>query len=391
MESKVGNAKIVIITGEPSGDFLGSQLMAALKKKNSSLGFYGLGGDLMEKEGLKSFFPFSDLAIIGIFENIKKSIRAWRRLKETAKLIQDIKPDVVVTIDFPGFNFRLARLLKKTLKHTPLIHYVAPTVWAWRSGRAKKIAPIFNHLLALFHFEPPYFKKHGLPTTFVGHPIVQMGLSVGDGDKFRNEHAILKTDTVITILPGSRESELTHHLGAFQEAVEQINKRVMGLKVVMPTLGHLASIIKDHWHTSVPTIIITDPLAKKDAYAASQVAIAASGTIALELAQAKLPMIIAYKVSWLNAWLVRRLIKIRYFCMVNILLRRSVVPELLQENCTPDNLTLEVLKILKNPHKTNQQHEAFQRIDGLLRPSGDMEPSEKAAEIVLRYLPSKKE
>ncbi|HCI48921.1 MAG TPA: lipid-A-disaccharide synthase [Holosporales bacterium] len=377
--------KVVLVAGEPSGDFLGAQLMKALKKKTDFIEFFGIGGYLMEKEGIRSFFPLSDLSIMGIFENWRQTLKAWKRLKETKNLIVGINPDLVVTMDFPGFNFRLGKGLRKRLKETPLIHYVAPTVWAWRPGRAKKVSKFLTHLLTLFPFEPPYFKKYKLPTTFVGHPVVELGFDEGSKQRFMKRYEISKEETLLTILPGSRIVELKHHLDIFQKTVDMISTRIPRLKVVIPTLPDLEGYLKSHWSSSVPMILVTEIQEKKDAYAASSMAIAASGTIALELAQANLPMIIAYKVSPVSAWIIRASVQVKYCCMVNILLRKYIVPEFLQKDCTPTKLCLEALKILKNPQKRQQQLEAFARVNELLRPA-TMTPSEKAASVVLRYL-----
>ena len=385
MVSQQQKYKIVLVAGEPSGDFLGAQLMKALKQRNPFLEFYGVGGHLMSEEGLQSFFPLSDLAIMGIFESFGQAFKVWRRLTEVTDFISSLQPDVIVTIDFPGFNFRLGKRLKKRLKETPLIHYVAPTVWAWRRGRAKKVSKFLNHLLTLFPFEPPYFKKHNLPTTFVGHPVTEMDFANGNPAHFMEKYNISATDTLVTVLPGSRRGELNHHVKIFQQTIDKLKTQIPSLKVVIPTLPGIKEHLERQWTSKVPTFFITEVAEKKDAYAASQIAVAASGTIALELAQARLPMVIAYKISRLNALLVKVLVQVRYFCMVNILLRRYVVPELLQKNCTVSNLTLEALKLIRNPQKKAQQEEAFQRVDGLLKPSQGL-PSEKAAEVVLRYL-----
>ena len=198
-------------------------------------------------------------------------------------------------------------------------------------------------------------------------------------------YEISKEETLLTILPGSRIVELKHHLDIFQKTVDMISTRIPRLKVVIPTLPDLEGYLKSHWSSSVPMILVTEIQEKKDAYAASSMAIAASGTIALELAQANLPMIIAYKVSPVSAWIIRASVQVKYCCMVNILLRKYIVPEFLQKDCTPTKLCLEALKILKNPQKRQQQLEAFARVNELLRPA-TMTPSEKAASVVLRYL-----
>ncbi|MDC0349003.1 lipid-A-disaccharide synthase [Alphaproteobacteria bacterium] len=376
--------KIVLVAGEPSGDLLGAQLMKALKKKEKSpLSFYGIGGALMEAEGLKSFCPLSDLSIMGFFENWKKLLKVKKRLKETGDSIVEINPDVIITIDFPGFNFRLGRFLKTNLKNTPLIHYVAPTVWAWRKGRAKSSSKFLDHFLALFPFEPIYFKKYK-PITFVGHPVVEMGFDEGRADRFQKKHGISKKDTLLTLLPGSRAGELKRHLPIFMEMVQLLKKRIPNLKIVMPTVPEVEIYLKKHWKSEVPTVFTVDHVEKVDAYAASQMAIAASGTVALELSQAGLPMIITYKISVINAFIVRQLIQMRYFCMINILLRKKVVPELLQKDCTAQKLSLEALKILRNPQKQEQQRDAFKQVGNLLKPKEGL-PSEKAAEVIQGY------
>ena len=377
--------KIVLVAGEPSGDLLGAQLMKALKKKEKRpLKFYGIGGALMEAEGLQSFCPLSDLSIMGFFENWKKILKVKKRLKETGNSIVEINPDVIITIDFPGFNFRLGRFLKKRLKDTPLIHYVAPTVWAWRKGRAKESSKFLDHFLALFPFEPIYFKKYK-PITFVGHPVVEMGFDEGRADRFQKKHDISKKETLLTLLPGSREGELKRHLPVFIDLVQILKKRIPNLKIVMPTVPEVEAYLKKNWVSDVPTFFTTDYKDKIDAYAASQMAIAASGTVALELSQAGLPMIVTYKVSAISAFIVRRLIQVRYFCMINILLRKKIVPELLQKDCTAQKLSFEALKILRNPQKQEQQKDAFKKVGNLLKPKEGL-PSEKAAEVVQGYL-----
>lgn len=379
--------KIVIIAGEPSGDFLGARLMAALKDSTGghSLQFYGVGGRGMKAEGLASFVPLSQLSVMGFFEvigRLKNIIATYFYIK---KKIIALGPDVVITIDFPGFNFFLGRALRRALGATPLIHYVAPTVWAWKKKRARKVAKFLTEVLALFPFEPPYFERHNLKCTFVGHPLVEMRLDQGDGKAFRKIHGIDAKDTVYILLPGSRLGEVKRHTPVFIQMLNILQQTVPRLHVVLPTLEGLVPEIRSLWKTDIPTTFITDVSQKKDAYAAADVAVAASGTIALELAAAGVPMVITYKVSALSAWLVKRLVSTRYFCMINILLRRNIVPELLQQDCTGSKLALESLKVLRNPQKRQQQKDAFKRVMQMLMAKEGL-PSEAAAKAVLYYL-----
>lgn len=379
--------KIVIIAGEPSGDFLGAQLMHALNNsaEEHTLKFYGVGGEHMKTKGLESFVPLSQLSVMGFFEvfgRLKKIISTYFYIK---KKIISLRPDVVITIDFPGFNFFLGRALRRALGVTPIIHYVAPTVWAWKKKRARKVAKFLTEILALFPFEPPYFERHKLKCTFVGHPLLEMELNQGDGKAFCEAHGIHAKDTVYILLPGSRLGEIKQHIPVFVQMLEILKQTVPRLHVVLPTLPDLIPEIKKIWQTDVPTIFVSDISQKKDAYAAGDVAVAASGTIALELAAASVPMIITYKVSPLSAWLVKRFVSTRYFCMINILLRRHVVPELLQHDCTGSKLALESLKVLRNPQKRQQQKDAFERVIHMLTPKTGT-PSAAAAQAVLHYL-----
>ncbi len=242
--------------------------------------------------------------------------------------------------------------------------------------------------MALFPFEPPYFTKHNIKCTFVGHPITEKGLSEGDDQAFQRKYDIKANETVFMLLPGSREGELKYHIPVFLDMLHILERTVPRMRVVIPTLPHLMSTYEKKWVTNVPTAFITEQQDKKNAYAAAHLAVAASGTVALELADAKLPMLITYKVSPISAWLVRRLVQTRYFCMINILLRRHVIPELLQEDCTGSKLALEALKVLRNPQKRQQQLDAFARVHSMLKSAGQS-PSEKAADVVLKYLQEK--
>ena len=236
---------VFLSAGEPSGDFLGSQLMKALKKQlGANVTFVGLGGSLMAAEGLPSLFPIEELSIMGLAEIIPHIRRIRNRIQETVEAIETIRPDVVVTIDSPGFNFRVGKRLKKRIKSIPLVHYVAPSVWAWRPKRAHAVAQFLDHLLVVFPFEPPYFLKEGLPTTFVGHPVVELGLEKLHDPTFRTRHEIGAQAPILTLLPGSRRGEISRLLPVFQETVVKLQQRYPDLQVVIPTLPHLVDQIK---------------------------------------------------------------------------------------------------------------------------------------------------
>jgi lipid-A-disaccharide synthase len=370
-----------IIAGEPSGDQLGAKLMASLKMQTKNqIDFKGIGGLSMESQGLQSLFPMSDISLMGFVEVVPHLKNILTRLKETIADIKKTKPDVLITIDCPGFSLRVAKKVKKI--GIPVIHYSVPSVWGWRPGRAKKYAKILTHAMALFPFEPSYFVKEGLPCTFVGHPLVEMGIGQAAGSSFRKKYKIPATATVLCLLPGSRLNEVKKLLPVFKEALMKLKKKKKDFYIVIPTLPFLRELVEEavlSW--KIPSIITIDQHEKYQAMAASNIALAASGTVSLELALAGVPMVITYKVNPMTAWIVRKLIRVRHVCLVNIILGKRVVPELLQENCDP-HLIAEELQILLQAKPAQEQMKAFKELEGLLQNGREL-PSTLAAKVVL--------
>jgi lipid-A-disaccharide synthase len=381
---------IFLSAGEPSGDFLGSRLMISLKNQlKGNVTFMGVGGSLMEAEGLPSLFPMKELSIMGLAEILPHILRIRRRIRETVTYVEQKKPHVVVTIDAPGFNFRVGKALKKRLPSIPLIHYGAPSVWAWRSGRAGKIAQFLDHLLALFPFEPPYFLKENLPTTFVGHPVTEISPALDSS--FRARHNIAPSVPLLTLLPGSRQGEISRLMPVFQETIKNLQKKIPDLHVVIPTLPHLQKEIENR--LIVPATIIVGQAEKFAAYNASQVALAASGTVSLELAVAKLPMVIGYKVNILTYLLLKLLVKVKYVCLVNILLNKPVVPEYVQKECCVKNLSEALGKFLGKEGITEceKTRQLLQNAVTLLTPpaqchQNSLSPSDCAAREVCKFI-----
>ncbi len=332
--------------------------MKALKSQlGDKVAFMGVGGDLMTAEGLSSLFPIEELSIMGLAEVIPHIRRIRRRIQETVTAIETARPDIVVTIDAPGFNFRVGKALKKRLQSIPLVHYVAPSVWAWRPGRARAIAQFLDHLLVLFPFEPSYFLKEGLATHFVGHPVVEVGIGKAKDPSFRVRHNIPETAPVLTLLPGSRRGELSRLLPVFEETTVRLQKQYPDLRVIIPTLPHLKSQILGQF--TLPVTIVTTPSEKFAAYQESWAALAASGTVSLELAAAGLPMVIAYKINPLTHFLVKRLVKVKYACLVNLLLNKGVVPEYLQEDCTAEKLEMALERFFSKDRMGENGYERF--------------------------------
>lgn len=379
---------IFLIAGEPSGDVLGARLMAALKQATGGqVRFAGIGGERMIAEGLDSLFPMEELTLMGLAELLPKLPRLIGRIGQTAAAILASTPDAVVTIDAPDFCFRVLKKVRRADAGIKLIHYVAPTVWAWRPGRARKIAAFLDHLLVLLPFEPPYFEAVGLPATFVGHSIVEAGVKTGNGPAFRARHGIAPDEPLLCVLPGSRRSEVKLLLPDFAATLALLKQSHPGLRVVVPTLGKVAAAVTAaavHW--PVPALVVQGDGEKYDAMAASDAALAASGTVALELALAGLPAVIAYRIHPLTYYLYRRLIRVKYANLVNIMLDRMLVPERLQQDCTPDRLAAAVDRLLTDPAARREQVEGVVQVARWLGQDGPRTPSQRAADAVLRVV-----
>lgn len=372
-----------LIAGEPSGDVLGGKLIAAMQQKSSEpIAFHGIGGARMEEQGLSSLFPMAELSIMGFVELIPHIPKILKRIDQTVEDILAKKPDVVITIDSPGFTFRIAKKLQNS--GIKLMHYVAPTVWAYKPERAAKIAALYDELLVILPFEPPYFEKEGLKTHFIGHPIVEDKMLLGDKDRFLNRYTIAKDAKLVTMLTGSRKTETKRLLPVFKKVIEKLSKQFPDLQVVLPTVPALESTLSQFVKTlSVPAYVITDKHEKWDAYAASEAALAKSGTATLELALAGLPMVITYKVSRFSAWMLRRMIQVEYVNLINILQNKEVIPECLQEECNPSRLAAEMTVLLSDPVKAKAQSAACQSSFRELGLGKSPSPSERAAAIIL--------
>ncbi|MBF0267066.1 MAG: lipid-A-disaccharide synthase [Alphaproteobacteria bacterium] len=379
--------RFFLIAGEPSGDFLASRLMLALQSASDGrASFAGVGGENMAAQGLQSLFPIADLSVMGLVEVLPRLPLILKRLDQTLAAIERFQPHAVITVDSWGFTGRVARALYKQGSRIPRIHYVAPMVWAWKEIRAKGVARYVNRLLALFPHELPYFQRHGLDTICVGHPVIESGADAGDAEAFRSRHGIGRDVPLLAVLPGSRMGEVKRLLPVFEQAVKLIAKRHPGLTVLVPTVdtvaGPVASSVAD-W--SVPTLVLRGTQEKYDAFAAARAAMAASGTVALELAMARLPHVVAYKLNPITVMAARRLFKIPYVNLSNILLERLAVPELLQEECTPDRLSGEVLALMADGERRQSQ---IQDLDEAMRRLGlgGSSPSQRAAQAVLEMI-----
>ncbi len=375
-----------LIAGEASGDLLGAKLMMSLKRLRPELEFSGLGGTKMRAQGLDSLFDNRELSLMGFAEVLPHIRKLKARMAQVAADIIAKQPDVVVTIDSPGFNFRLVKMLRASgeANNIKFMHYVAPTVWAYKPKRAEKIAKIFDKLLVLLPFEPPYFEKHGLSTKFVGHPVLEDDYTRADEHAFREKHGILPNDPILLLLPGSRPTEIRRHMEIYLDTLDQLTTRFGNLTEVIVVPPNMREEIESYL-TDWPghPIVVSEQEEKHDAFAASTVALVKSGTITLELACARVPMVVTYRVSAITAWLLRRMIKIKYASLVNLLLDREAIPELIQENCNPDKLATKLAGFLINKDKGIQQVEAAQEALAMLIPDNGDKPSDLAAKELL--------
>jgi lipid-A-disaccharide synthase len=374
---------IFIVTGETSGDNLAGRLMAALKRETGGrIRFAGVGGAQSESQGLKSLFPMSDLTVMGLAEVVPHLPRIIRRINQTAAAARQLKPDAVVTVDSPGFCLRLAHHLRGS--GIPVIHYVAPQLWAWGPFRARKLRKRVDHIMALLPFEVPFFAQYGIPATYVGHPTIDAGAERGNGKAFRARHGLPPNAPVLCMLPGSRAGEVRRMLPVFGDALALLKEKFPDLQIVIPTVDSVGEAVRDltrNW--PFPVITVSDMAERFDAFAASNAAMAKSGTVTLELALAGVPMVVAYRISPTSAFLVRRMgVSVEHASLVNLLLGRQMVPEFLQEDCTGPKIAEAIAEILScETTREAQQKDLKDVVKALGEPVPS--PSERAAKAVL--------
>lgn len=372
--------KVFLIAGESSGDKLGAALMVGLKTLVADVEFIGIGGPLMEAEGMQSQFPMSELSVMGIAEILPKYRALKRRISETAETVLAEDPDVMITIDSPDFCLRVAKIVKAA-RAIRTVHYVAPSVWAWREGRAVKMAKVIDHVLALLPFEPPYMEAVGMRCDFVGHPVVAEDQASDEDAQAWRENVGIGNAPMILALPGSRRGEVSRLGETFADALATVVKAHPNARVVVPTVPHLEAMVREmtaDW-AGDPVVICNDMVAKRAAFAAADIALAASGTVSLELAANETPMVIAYDMNWFSRQIIKRMLKIDTVTLVNLVSETRAVPELLGEDCEADKIANTVLTVMNNP---NDQIAAMNDTMDKLGRGGDA-PGLRAARAVL--------
>ena len=381
---------LFLIAGEPSGDKLGGALMAGLKALEPGVSFTGIGGVDMAAQGLESRFPMEELSVMGIAEVLPKYRQLKRRIAETAAAVAETRPDALITIDSPDFCLRVAKAAKKLGYDGPVIHYVAPSVWAWRPGRAAKMAKVVDHVLALLPFEPPYMEAAGMSCDFVGHPVVaEERATKAEAAAFRAAQGIAPDAPLVLCLPGSRRGEVSRLGPRFDEALIRVRDRIPELRVVIPTVPGVSRLVREmtrRWPTA--PIVVEDAEGKRAAFQAANLALAASGTVSLELAANAVPMVIAYDMAPLSRWIIGMLLKTDTVTLVNLVSDTRAVPEFLGSNCRADAIAAALLDLLEHPEKRAAQAEAMSLTMKRLG-EGGAPPGLRAAKSVLDFLARK--
>jgi lipid-A-disaccharide synthase len=374
--------KIFILTGEPSGDKLASKVIQEFKKNNSEIEYLSVGGENLKALGIKSIYDLKEITYIGFTSVIKNIFKINRKINDTVKAIKDFKPDILFSVDSPDFTLRVAERLKKQDPKIKTVHYVAPQVWVWREGRVKKIKNYIDHILLLFNFEKPYFDKENMSNEFVGHPL----LDVSSESKIDINQIFEKNKALISVFPGSRESEIQVLMPIILEFIKLMNNNYQDFIYIFHSTKQyydlIQSIIKSENLNNCE--IISDDKIKSHTLKKSIFAIVKSGTVSLEICKSKVPSVILYKMNFLNYLIVKSLVKVKFANIINIAAGKEIIPELLQSKCNPKDLFKAVSAFIDNPNKIKEQVEKTQSI--LKKFQTDVSSSKLASRALSKFL-----
>ena len=378
--------RVALVAGEPSGDQLGFKLMRALRAAaNGRIEFFGVGGEAMAADGMKSFFPMSEIAVMGILPVLAKLPTLLARIRQTADAIIEGSPDALVIIDSPDFTHRVARRVRATLPRLPVVNYGSPTVWAWRPGRAKAMRGYVDCVLALLPFEPAAHERLGGPRcVYVGHPLIERL----DELRPNTEEAARRAASPprIVVLPGSRRAETARLMEDFGAALTLVSRNVGAIEAVLPTLPHVEAEVRARaaaW--SVTPRIVVGEAEKLAAFRGARAALAKSGTGTLELALAGVPMVGAYKIARRDVWL-KYFVSVSTILLPNLILGERAIPELLQRDCTPAALAGALEPLMGDGPERRTQLDALARLDQVMRFDDGKAPSAHAAAAVLETI-----
>jgi lipid-A-disaccharide synthase len=374
---------VFLVAAEESGDRLGAALMRALRERTGGqVRFAGVGGREMAAEGVASLYPIDDLPIIGFSAIPRRIPKILRLMRLTAKTVVAQRPHVLVVIDSPGFTRGIARRVRAADPAIAIVEYVSPSVWAWRPGRARVMRAYIDHILALLPFEPEVHRRlGGPPCTYVGHPLAEEVHDLRpDAEEARRR---LAAPPVLLVLPGSRGGEIERLLAVFADTVALVQEKVGPIEVVIPTIPHLVDPLRQgtaQW--PVQPRIVVETADKQAAFRIARAALAKSGTVTLELALAGVPTVGAYRVSWLEGVVGRRMVKVSSVILANLVLGENAVPEFIQDACTAENLAAALAPLFGDTPERRRQLEAFSRLDAIME-IGSTAPAARAADIVL--------
>lgn len=376
------NKKIFIIAGEASGDIIGSKLMESFKSEMPHLEFHGIGGPQMSLKGIRSIIPINDLSLMGFVEIIPHIFKINKYINHAVKRIMEYEPDMVITIDSPGFNFRVVKALRQKKLDAKFIHLVAPSVWAYNPGRAEKVAKYYDLLLTLLPFEPPLFTKYGMKAEYIGHPIFEQNFK-RNTDKFESKYNIPHDAEVICITPGSREGEIKRHMSIFTSALKLLQTKYKIFALIPLSKEKDKDIVESIIGDQIPHQCVFSE-EKLDAYSASDVAIAKSGTNVLEIMACDTPAIVAYKVNPISYFYIKLKAMIKHVSLVNIIANKAIIPEFIQNDCTPANLANAIVKYIENDRLADIEVTEAQKIMEQIGFRDKTKASKRAAQIIIK-------
>ncbi|MCJ9705945.1 MULTISPECIES: lipid-A-disaccharide synthase [unclassified Bradyrhizobium] len=382
-QSRDPKRRIFLIATEESGDRLGSALMKVLRQRlGDGVEFAGVGGRTMAREGLESLFPIEELSIVGFAAVVQQLPKILRLIRNTADAVLEAAPDALVIIDSPDFTHRVARRVRAKNSTIPVVDYVSPQLWAWRPGRARTMLGYVDHVLGLLPFEPEEYRKlGGPPCSYVGHPLIEQLPSLRPNAEEQARRA--GEPPVLLVLPGSRRSEVRHHLDVFGATLGRLQAEGRAFELILPTMPHLEATIREgiaNW--PVKPRIVTGENEKRAVFRVARAALAKSGTVTLELALSGIPMVTAYRVGAVEAFILRRAIRVSSVILANLVIGEDVIPEYLQEDCTPEKLAPALHDVLTDSPLRLRQVEAFAQLDRIMS-TGNRSPSVLAADVVL--------
>ncbi|WP_156175683.1 lipid-A-disaccharide synthase [Bradyrhizobium sp. LTSP849] len=383
MQGRDPKRKIFLIATEESGDRLGSALMKVLRQRlGDGVQFEGVGGTTMAREGLVSLFPIEELSIVGFAAVVQQLPKILRLIRETADAVIEAAPDALIIIDSPDFTHRVARRVRGHNPAIPVVDYVSPSVWAWRPGRARAMLGYVDHVLGVLPFEPEEYRKlKGPPCSYVGHPLIEQLAQLRPNAEEQTRRDA--EPPVLLVLPGSRRSEIRHHLAVFGATLGRLQAGGSAFELMLPTMPHLEATVREgvaSWPVK-PRIVVGEN-EKRAAFRIARAAFAKSGTVTLELALSGIPMVTAYRVGAIEAFILRRAVQVSSVILANLVIGKDVIPEFLQEDCTPEKLAPALSEVLTDSPLRRQQVEAFAQLDTIMS-TGNKSPSVLAADIVL--------